>query len=181
MLDQNPGNADALAGIAKIEEHYVGRAQSALDRSRPDAVLRWVERLELINPEHPQVEELQAHAEELRGRLAAEDELRKDVESHLKRGRIDSARSRLEAGRKLGMDSKLVAVLEEKIKQAEDAAERVWLDGISQVQSMLDSGAVAAARDKYEELVRQGLDDERRAGLESGAGRAGGRDRATAW
>ena len=39
----------------------------------------------------------------------------------------------------------LFAVLEEKIKQAEDAAERVWLDGISQVQSMLDSGAVAAA------------------------------------
>ena len=73
---------------------------------------------------------------------------------------LKSVDSRLKSG-----DSKLVAGLEEKIKQAEEVAERVWKERVSQVLALSDSSAVSAARDKYVELM--GLDDKRRAGLES--------------
>ena len=167
VLDHDPGNADALAGIAKIEEQYVDKAKSALDSFRPDVVLRWVERLEAINPEHPQVEELRTRTKQLRARLAAEEELRQDVESYLDKGMIGRARSRLEAGRKLGLDSKLVTALEDQIRQVEDEAEQVLREGVFQVQTLLESDRVLEARAKFEELVGLGLDDERRAELES--------------
>ena len=71
VLEEDPGNADALSGIAEIARYYVGRARSALGGSRPDDVLKWVERLELVSPEHPRVEgEFRVGAEELRRRLA---------------------------------------------------------------------------------------------------------------
>ena len=52
-----------LERLVEIEEHYVGKLQSALGNSRPDDVLKWVERLELVNPEHRQVEEFRVRPE----------------------------------------------------------------------------------------------------------------------
>jgi len=169
VLDQDPGNKEALSGIARIEQRYIDRAETALEQSRPDAALPWIERLASINPEHPLVEELKVRVEILKERLATRDQLLRDIETVLADGDIEQARSLLESGRKEILDGKTVSSLERKIERAKAEVERVQslLAGVARVHTLIAEGGLAAARSAIDELADQGLDEARRAELES--------------
>ena len=169
VLDLEPGNDEALSGIESIERYYIERAESALEGSLPDDALSRIERLQSINPEHPQVEELKGRVDDLRERLAARQQLLSDIEAELAEGRVEHARSLLESGRKEYLDSKTVSSLERKIERAEEEVERErsLRDGVVRVRDLILKGRFSDARSAIEELAESGLDDVSRAGLES--------------
>ena len=169
VLERDPGNAEALAGIQRIEQHYVDRAESELERRSVEAALRWIERLESINPEHPQVEELKRRVEFVKERIATQKQILQEIEALLEQGEAEMAQSLLESRRKDVLDGKTISALETKINQAIAEAEQEQLlqDGILRIRNLIREGETAAARVALEKLVETGLDDGRRAGLEA--------------
>ena len=154
VLDQDPGNRQALAGIESIETYYSARAYEAVEGERPDAARSSIERLESINPEHPEVANLRARLEELmhalkeRDRLEREREaLRAEVESLLDRNRYEEALSRLEEGRKGRLGDKRLDVLGQRA------------DALAKAERLLERGEFAGARARLDEALRHGLDE----------------------
>jgi len=60
VLKSNPNNADALAGLKKIEDRYVKWAKRALRRGQKNKVKRYLDSLRLVNPNSPALAELEA-------------------------------------------------------------------------------------------------------------------------
>ena len=154
VLDEDPGNQQALAGIESIESHYIGRAYEAVEGERPDAAQSSIERLESINPEHPEVEKLRAGLEELRhvleerARLEREREaLRTEVESLLEQDRYEEALLRLEDGRKRGLSDKRLDVVEQRA------------DALAQAEGLLERGDFAGARARLGDALEHGLSE----------------------
>ena len=155
VLDQDPGNQQALAGIESIETYYSARAYEAIESERPDAARSSIERLESINPGHPEVENLRArlkelmHALEERDRLEREREaLRAEVESLLDRNRYEEALSRLEEGRKRGVER------QEAGRSGENGRTRLPKPSVC-----WNEGEFAGARARLDEALRHGLDE----------------------
>ena len=187
MLDEDPGNAVALKGIAAIEQHYVRKAEAALERERPDSAERSIARLEAINPEHPQIETLKARAADLkealaeRERLEAEGrELRRKVEALLARGKPREARKLLAAGLKRGLSDKALDALERRVGEAEAELARELAEKVAGVSALLGKGNVAEARKLLAAARERGLDEETRRALEAAIREAEARLKAAA-
>ena len=156
---------EALDGISGIEAHYIGKARTALERERPDAAERAIERLKEINPEHREVETLEAGLADLARVLAerasrneALEALADKVEAMLSKREYAQARTELAAGRKAGLSGKRLAALEERIDR--DAL-------VAEVRTLLGAGNVAGARARLAQARKGLLSDEARAGLEA--------------
>ena len=168
VLKQDPGNAKALDGIARIERYYVDKAVSSLERERPELVERWIERLSSINPEHPQIEALTAKLAELKQllaenerRVAAREALRQEVDALLAEGKPAAARSKLREARKKGLTGKALAALEERVEKALAKAEaaRSLSRMVAEIRSLVERGEVGRARERLGEAKALGLDD----------------------
>ena len=180
-LDEDPGNAQALKGIAAIERHYTDKVAAALGRERPGAAVRAIARLEAINPEHPRIEVFNTRVEELkhalaeRERLAVErQELGREIGELLTQGKPDEARSRLAAGRKRGLSGKILTALETRIEEALAEAERTRVLGeqVAEVRALLGRGEILAARELLGEAREGGLGDGAHGELEAAIGEA---------
>jgi len=53
VLEQEPDNAEALAGLKQIEQRYITWIKSALDTEQPDKAERYLTSLRLVNPNSP--------------------------------------------------------------------------------------------------------------------------------
>lgn len=53
VLQQEPDNAEALAGLKQIEQRYITWIKSALDSEQPDKAERYLASLRLVNPNSP--------------------------------------------------------------------------------------------------------------------------------
>jgi serine/threonine-protein kinase PpkA len=62
VLRQDPGNAQAQAGLQRIAERYIGLAESALRQSDVAKADSFLDRLEQVNPRSPQLAALRAEA-----------------------------------------------------------------------------------------------------------------------
>jgi formylglycine-generating enzyme required for sulfatase activity len=60
VLKKDPTNAEALAGLAKIEARYVEWAEKALRHGKPDKAKRYLASLRQVNPESLKLAELEA-------------------------------------------------------------------------------------------------------------------------
>lgn len=60
VLKQDPVNAEALAGLEKIEAQYVEWAQQALDNGQVKKAQQYLERLRMVNPESTALTALEA-------------------------------------------------------------------------------------------------------------------------
>ena len=187
VLDEDPGNAVALKGIAAVEQHYVRKAEAALERERPDSAERSVARLEAINPEHPQIETLKARAADLKEALAERErlevegrELRRKVEALLARGKPREARKLLVAGLKRGLSDKALDALERKVGEAEAELARELAEKVAGVRALLGKGRVAEARKLLATARERGLDEETRRALEAAIREADARLKAAA-
>ena len=181
VLDKDPGNARALEGITRIEQHYVDKAGSSLERERPDIAQRWIRRLSTINPEHPRIEALNANLRELKRRLAeqerlaaAQEKLRRDVEALLAQGKPEQARSLLAASRGEGLTGKSLKALEKKVEKALAEAEhaRSLSRKVAAIRSSIEKGRVGAAREGLAEARALGLDDRTHGELLAAIGKA---------
>ena len=167
VLDEDPGNARALEGISSIEEHYVERAVAALEREQAAAASRSVDRLEAINPEHRQVDELRERIAGLqrsiaeRERQAAElEELRRTVARLINEGRFEEARAQLASGEKRGLPGKELQALAQQIEEASQQAEveRQLRETEAAVRALIEQGELAEAQAVLAEARRLGLD-----------------------
>ena len=179
VLDKDPGNAQALKGITRIEQHYVDKARSALEREWPDVAERWIARLSKINPEHPQVEALNASLRELRRRLeehervaAAHENLRREVDALLAQGKPEQARARIAASRGAGLSGKSLTALEEKVEKALAERARALSAKLGAIRSSIAQGRINAARKSLAEARALGLDDRTRKDLLAAIGKA---------
>ena len=155
----------ALKGIERIEEHYVGKARTALKREQPGAAENAIVRLKKINPEHPAVEELETRLVDLKQELDRRrdlDRVRKalieKVEDLLAKGEHEQARAELAAGRKAGLGGKALAALEERVDR--DAL-------VAEVRALAGARNVAGARARLAEAHEGLLSDEVRSELEA--------------
>ena len=156
---------EALDGVAGIETHYFDKARTALERERPGAAERAIERLKEINPEHREVETLEAGLADLERVLAgrarrneALEALVDTVESLLSKRDYAQARAELAAGRKDGLSGKRLAALEERIDR--DAL-------VAEVRTLLGAGNVAGARARLAQARKGLLSGEARSELEA--------------
>ena len=156
---------EAVAGLDGIQAHYFDKARTALERERPGAAERAIERLKEINPEHPEVETLEAGLADL-ARVLAERASRNEalealvdkVDALLSKRDYAQARAELEAGRKAGLSGKGLAALEERVDH--DAL-------VAEVRTLLGAGDAAGARARLAQARKGLLSDEARAGLEA--------------
>ncbi len=65
VLEKDPGNRTALAGLDGIVERYLGWAESNLERGRLDRVTTYLSRAKQVNPEHPKLTVLEDRLAEL--------------------------------------------------------------------------------------------------------------------
>ena len=189
VLDEDPGNVQALEGITAIERHYADKAEAALGRERPDAAERSISRLEAINPEHPRIEAFNTRLEELKRALAERErraaerqELGREIEELLAQGKPGEARSRLAAGRKRGLSGKALAALEKKIGEAFAEAERtrVLAEQAAEIRALAGRGEIPAARELLGEARAGGLGDATHGELEAAIAEAEARRAAEA-
>ncbi|MDE0702559.1 MAG: hypothetical protein OXH59_02430 [Rhodospirillaceae bacterium] len=163
-LKLDPGNKQALAGIAAIRKHYIDRAIAALDQERVSAAARAIGSLEEINPEDRQIEALRARLGELNERLAARkrlEELRRKVEALLAQGRPEQAGALLSQAAKQGLADKGMAALEKRVRDArKHKAERARARAakVREVRALLERGDAAGARRALAEVRALGLD-----------------------
>lgn len=59
VLAQDPGNAEAQAGLEQVVEKYASWAETALDRQELKKVRTYLERLKKVSPDHAKVAQLQ--------------------------------------------------------------------------------------------------------------------------
>ncbi len=166
VLDKDPGNPQALKGITRIEQHYVDKARSALERERTEIARRWIGRLSKINPEHPRIEVLNASLRELKRRLAeqerlaaAQENLRREVEALLAQGKPEQARSRIAASRRAGLTGKSLTALENMVEKALAERARSLSSALAEIRASIEKGRVEAARKRLSEARALGLDD----------------------
>ena len=155
----------ALKGIARIEEHYVGKARTALEREQAGAVENAIGRLKEINPGHLAVEELETRLADLKQVLDRRrdlDRVRKTliekVEEMLAKGEHEQARAEVAAGRKAGLGGKALAELEERVDR--DAL-------VAEVRALVGARNVAGARARLAEAREGLLSDEVRSELKA--------------
>ena len=160
VLDEDPGNEQALAGIAGIEEHYAARARAALESERPAAVRRSLERLEAISPEHPALEELGMGLEELERRLAAREALVAESDAALERGEHEAARTALREARALGLPEERYEEHARRIDRRAQEALR------TEVEALLARGEHEQARERLAAARKAGLSGKGLAALE---------------
>ncbi|OAD22948.1 copper amine oxidase domain protein, partial [Candidatus Thiomargarita nelsonii] len=65
VLKKDPMNEKALAGLEKIEARYISWIKRALDSGQTERAKRYLASLRKVNPESPQLAELEIKAEEL--------------------------------------------------------------------------------------------------------------------
>lgn len=66
VLRQSPGNAEAKAGLQKMEDQYVRWAKKALKRKNLKKVRQYLEGLDKVNPESPDLKRLKKRVAALR-------------------------------------------------------------------------------------------------------------------
>jgi len=64
ILKKDPNNAEALAGLEKIEAIYVAWIESALNRGQKEKVLRYMAGLRQVNPEYPKLKDFEDRMQE---------------------------------------------------------------------------------------------------------------------
>ena len=80
VLQDDPGNPDALQGFDDIVAHYSDKAVEALDRGDSDAAARAIERVAEITPESPNVEALRRKLGELNREIEHQEWLAQERE-----------------------------------------------------------------------------------------------------
>lgn len=58
ILEQVPDNVEALTGLRRIEQHYIGRAEFAIKRSRLEEAREFLATLAEVNPQSPHLSRL---------------------------------------------------------------------------------------------------------------------------
>ena len=169
VLDEDPGNPDALEGIDEIVAHYSNKAVAALDRGDPIDAEREIERVEEIVPESPDVEALRRRLEELNRDIAVQAEiererekLREAAEDLFEQGEHEEVIALVENAGKRGVDDKRASAL---ARQSEDAlaaeeAIRSLEAKVGEVRERIEQGDTAGARTSLEEANALGLDPE---------------------
>ena len=160
VLDEDPGNEQALAGIAGIEAHYAAKARTALESERPAVVRRSMDRLEAISPEHPALEDLERGLADLERRLAAREALVAESEAALERGEHEAARAALREAQALGLPAERY---EEHARRIDRRAEEA-LRG--EVEALLARGEHEQARARLAAARKEGLSGKGLAALE---------------
>ena len=169
VLEEDPGNPEALKGIDDIVTYYSNKATAALDSGRPDAAEREIERLEKIVPESSDVEALRSRLEDLKRELAAHERLERErkallaeAENLLEQGEYEKVIDLVSAGRKAGLDDKRLDALNRRAGEAlaKEAATRNLEAKVAEVRARIEQGNFAGARMNLEEAKGLGLDGE---------------------
>ena len=143
VLERDPGNAQAQAGMDSIRVLYAKRVQGMMDRSAFDEARGVVERLKKMQRKHPWVETLEA-----RIGTAQAQRLVETAEAAIDRGAFDEARDMVEQLRGLSPEHPWVWESEEKIRTAQ--AQRL----VEQAEAAIGRGAFDEARGVVEQLRR---------------------------
>jgi hypothetical protein len=70
VLRQVPDNMEARSGLRRIEQHFIGRAETALKRGEPGEARQFLAILDRVNPDSAHLARLWASLERLQDRLA---------------------------------------------------------------------------------------------------------------
>ena len=149
VLRADPGNEAALEGIAGIEQHYLGRAQTELDAERLAGARNAIDRLAMINPEHPMVIELQSRLEELEAARERVEALAEHVRELLADGSLQEARQAIDQARAELPPMQRLDALAEQVAAAEAAEDVRRLEELlAEGRDRLAAGDIAGARER---------------------------------
>lgn len=169
VLDDDPGNPEALKGIEDIVTYYSNKADLALDSGRPDAAEREIGRLERIVPESSEVEALRGRLEGLKREIAEYDRIERErkalhakAERLFEQGEYEKVVDLVSAERKDGLDDKRLRALNQRAEDAlwEEAAARSLEVKVVEVRTHLGRADFDGARASLEEAKGLGLNDE---------------------
>ena len=152
VLDEDPGNAEALQGINEIEQHYLDRAQAELDAGQLPTARNSIDRLAMINPEHPAVAGMRSRLRDLEDGLERVEALGVQVQEFLAGGEFEEARRVVEEAR---AEMPGVAELESLAAQVEAAARTVEIrrqeELLAEARGLFEEGDLAGAWERLEE------------------------------
>ena len=131
VLERDPGNAQAQAGLNSIRELYAKRVQGMIDRGRFDKARGMVEQLGKMKRRHPWVEELGARIE-----TAQAQRLVERAEAAIERGELDEASGVVEQLKRLSPEHPRAWELEEKIRTAKER----WITEITPEMVRIEGG-----------------------------------------
>ena len=143
VLERDPGNAQAQAGLDSIRRLYAQRVQGMIDRGAFDDARGAVERLGHMRHEHPWVEELGATIG-----TAQAQHLVERAEAAIGRGAFDEARGVVEQLRDLNPEHPWVWESEERIRTAQ-----AWRL-VETAEAAIGRGELDEARGVVEQLER---------------------------
>ena len=175
VLDLQPDNSAALAGLRRIVATLAAQASDDLARGGLDEAERRLRQAEAVDPQSPEVIRLRARLEDTRAaasaeRLRAENEARLAAEAEAEARRAAEAQAKREAEAQARAAREAAAVAqraaEERARQAEAEAEAAASSPAARVRALLAAAArdVAATRltspagdnafEKYREVER---------------------------
>lgn len=169
VLDDDPGNPDALKGIDDIVAHYSRKAEEALDRGDSNAAERAIEQVARITPESPNLEALRRKLEELRHQIAAHErieqereELRAEVERLFGEGKFEEVIALVADAGKREVEDKRASTLARQAQEAlaTAASARELEAKVTEVRARIQQKDAAGARTSLEEAKDLGLDPE---------------------
>ena len=182
VLQKDPGNARALAGITAIEDKYIAWIERALERHAAGRAERYLRKLKTLNTERAEIAQLarrinaEKQAEARRRAREAEKQRKAREDAARKKARQAEARRKAqeaEEWRKARQDAaqRKQREAEEQRKQREDAAQRkaqeaeerrkARQDAAKRLIDSLDFKAISAGSFRMGDLRDAGDDDEK--------------------
>ena len=169
VLQEDPGNPDALKGIDDIVAHYSRKAEEALDRGDSNAAERAIEQVAQITPESPNVEALRSKLGELNREIAHQEwleqereKLRAEAEKLFGEGKYEEVIALIADAGKREVDDKRASTLGRQSEEAlaAAAAGRELEAKVTEVRARIQQKDAAGARARLEDAKVLGLDDE---------------------
>jgi serine/threonine protein kinase/membrane protein involved in colicin uptake len=169
VLEQEPGNAEALDGLHKIELSYQNLAESAFRQKRLQKVPNYLRGLERVNPQSPilanlreryERENLARQQEEARKQAEAERQAREEAERQARAEAERQAReeaerqARAEAERQAREEAERQARAEAE-RQAREEARREETEEEDSLEKFFEQARRQQARDDYAAEARR--------------------------
>ena len=121
---RDPGNVRALEGLQRVFDKYERWARGALERADAAKVRKNVDKLRELNPEAPEVEELENALSLLEKRAEEEAEARRDAEAAEARRKAEEEEARRRAEEAAKRDADDAAFARAKAEGTQEAYER---------------------------------------------------------
>jgi hypothetical protein len=161
VLEQEPGNAEALDGLHKIELSYQNLAESAFRQKRLQKVPNYLKGLERVNPQSPILADLRERLKIERENQAREEAERKKAEAERK-AREEAKRKKAEAERKAREEAKRKKAEAER-KAREEAERQARAEAERKAREKAERRKAEAERKAREEAERKKAEAERKA------------------